>query len=233
MKCALHLSSSRLKCIVKEINSQRKKFIVLLRLLELLKIKKNSITALRHKGLRHFLATFKVINSKNGLHHFLMNLKDFNTEKGLRDFLTTLKAFNIQKEHHQFLETLEVFNFAKWLHHILMTLNVFQNCYFLECWWTATFEGLLSYHYFNNSLEWRWVSNFMALGKYFLFGTNFSWNEGSDICVNVEYVLFGHNFDFLGGCLVVTAHYLVGTNGYSTLPGGYCSLPPVTTCSDF
>ena len=77
------------------------------------------------------------------------------------------------------------------------------------------------------------MSNFIALGKYFLFGTNFSWNEGSDICFNVEYVLFGHNFDFLGGCLVVTAHYLVVTTGYSTLPGGYCSFSPVTTCSHF
>ena len=34
--------------------------------------------------------------------------------------------------------------------------------------------------------------------------------------------------DFLGGYLVVTAHYLVVTTSYSLLPGGYCLLLVVT-----
>ena len=45
--------------------------------LKLLKLKKNSITALRllkfltlEKGLHHFFTTFKVINAEKELHHF-------------------------------------------------------------------------------------------------------------------------------------------------------------------
>ena len=33
------------------------------------------------KRLRHFAATFKVINAEKGLHPFLTTLKVFNTEK--------------------------------------------------------------------------------------------------------------------------------------------------------
>ena len=62
-----------------------------------------------------------------------------------------------------------------------------------------------------NELDLLWVPNFIALGIYFIFGTKFSWNEGIDTCFNVECVLLGRNFDFLGGCLVVTACYLVVT----------------------
>ena len=57
------------------------------------------------------------------------------------------------------------------------------------------------------------MPNFIALGMYFLFGTNVSWNEGIDTCFNVECVLLGRNFDFLSGYLVVTACYLVFTDG--------------------
>ena len=48
---------------------------------KLLKLKKNSITALRllkfltlEKGLHHFFTTFKVINAEKELHHFLTTL---------------------------------------------------------------------------------------------------------------------------------------------------------------
>ena len=57
---------------------------------------------------------------------------------------------------------------------------------------------------------------------YYFFGTKFSWNEGIDIFFNVKCVLLGCNFDFLGGYLVVTAHYPVVT-------GGSCSLLLVLT----
>ena len=52
----------------------------------------------------------------------------------------------------------------------------------------------------------------------FIFGTKFSWNEGFDTCFNVECVLLGRN---LGGCLVVTARYLVVIGRYCSLLGGY------------
>ena len=49
--------------------------------LKLLKLKKNSITALRllkfltlEKGLHHFFTTFKVIDAERELHHFLTTL---------------------------------------------------------------------------------------------------------------------------------------------------------------
>ena len=70
------------------------------------------------------------------------------------------------------------------------------------------------------------MPNFIASGICFIFGTKFSQNEGMDTCFNVEYVFLGRNFDFLGGCLVVTARYLVVT-------GGYCSLTLVTARSHF
>ena len=95
-----------------------------------------------------------------------------------------------------------------------MTLKVFQNSYSVECWWTATSEGRLSYHMFINEPDLLWVPSFIALGIYFLFGTKFSRNEGIDICFNVEYVLLGRNFDFLGG--------------YRSLPSGYYWLQLVT-----
>ena len=54
-------------------------------LLKLLKLKKNSITALQllrflilKNGLRHFLTTFKVTNADIALHHILMTLKVFS-----------------------------------------------------------------------------------------------------------------------------------------------------------
>ena len=84
-----------------------------------------------------------------------------------------------------------------------------------------------------NELDLLWVPNFIALGIYFNFRTKFSWNEEIDTCFNVEYVLLGRNFDFCGGCLVVTARYLVVAAGYSLLPGGYNSLLVVTACSHF
>ena len=54
------------------------------------------------------------------------------------------------------------------------------------------------------------MPNFIALAIYFLFGTKFSWNEGIDVCFNVECVILDHNFDFIGGYLVVTAHFIGG-----------------------
>ena len=58
--------------------------------LKLLKLKNNSITALRllkflilKKGLHHFLTTFKVINVKKGLNHFLTTLIVFNPNLGV------------------------------------------------------------------------------------------------------------------------------------------------------
>ena len=89
--------------------------------LKLLKLKKNSITALQ-------LLQFLIL------------------KKGLRHFLATLKVFTIEKGLHHFLETLKGFNFEKRLHLILMTLKVFQNSYSLECWWAVASEGRLSYH---------------------------------------------------------------------------------------
>ena len=41
-------------------------------------------------------------------------------------------------------------------------------------------------------------------------------------------VLLGCDFDSLGGCLMVTACYLVVTGGYCSLPGGYWWLLLVT-----
>ena len=43
----------------------------------------------------------------------------------------------------------------------------------------------------------------------------------------------GCDFDSLGGCLMVTAYYLVVTVGYCSLPGGYWWLLLVTVCSQF
>ena len=71
-----------------------------------------------------------------------------------------------------------------------------------------------------NELDLLWLPNFIALGIYFIFGTTFSWNEGI--------LLLGRNFDFLGGYLVVTAHYLVVTARYWWLllvTARYCSFP--------
>ena len=74
-----------------------------------------------------------------------------------------------------------------------------------------------------------WESNFIALGIYFLSGTKFSWKEETDACFNFECVLLGRNFNFLGGYLVVTAHYIMVTTSYGPLPSSYCSLLVVTT----
>ena len=63
------------------------------------------------------------------------------------------------------------------------------------------------------------MPNFIALGIYFILGTKSSWNEGIHTYFNVEYVLLVRNSDFLGGSLVVTAHYLVVTCGYYLLLG--------------
>ena len=46
--------------------------------------------------------------------------------------------------------------------------------------------------------------------------------------INVEFVLLGRNLDFFGGYLVVTACYLVITNGHCSLlvvTARYCSFP--------
>ena len=51
-------------------------------------------------------------------------------------------------------------------------------------------------------------------GSILLLGTKLSGNEEIDTCFNVKCVLRRHNFDFLGGYLVVTAHYLVVTTRY-------------------
>ena len=79
-------------------------------------------------------------------------------------------------------------------------------------------------------LDLLWLPNFIVLGIYFIFGPKFSWNEGIDTCFNVELVLLGRNFDFLGGYLVVTAHYLVVAARYCSLFGGYWWLLLVTAC---
>ena len=72
-----------------------------------------------------------------------------------------------------------------------------------------------------NKFDLRWVANFIALATYFIFGTKFSRNEVIDTCFNVECVLLGRNLDFLGGYLMVTAHFLVVTASYCLLPDGY------------
>ena len=173
-------------CIIWKLNEAwplKKDSVTFLRLLKLLKLKKNSTTAL----------PLKVLNTEKG-HHHCINV--FNAERGLHHFLRTLKVFNIEKGLHHFLETLKGFNFEKWLHHILMTLKVFQNSYSGE-------QSLVkvAYHiiFMINELHLLWVPNFIAIGIYFLFGTKFSWNEETDTCFNVECVLLGRNFDFLGG----------------------------------
>ena len=124
-----------------------------LTVVKLLKLKKNSTTALwllkfliLKKGLRCFLTTLKVFNPEKRHHHCL---KVFNTEKGLHHLLRTLKVFNIEKELHHFLETLKGFNFEKWLRHILITRKVYQNSYSVLCWWTAASESRLSYHIYD------------------------------------------------------------------------------------
>ena len=43
-------------------------------------------------------------------------------------------------------------------------------------------------------------------------------------------MLLGLNFDFLGGCLVGTARYLVVTARYLVVTGIYCLLLVVTAC---
>ena len=106
-------------CIIWKLNEAwplKKDSVTFLRLLKLLKLKKNSTTAL----------WLKVFNTEKGHHHCI---KVFNTEKGLHHFLRTLKAFNIGKGLHHFLETLKGFTFKRWLYHILLTLKVFQNSY--------------------------------------------------------------------------------------------------------
>ena len=62
-----------------------------------------------------------------------------------------------------------------------------------------------------NERDLLWLPNVITLGINFVFGTKFSWNEGIDTCFNTQYVLLGRKFDFLGGYLVVFAHYLVVT----------------------
>ena len=79
-----------------------------------------------------------------------------------------------------------------------------------------------------NELDLLWVLSFIALGIYFIFGTKFSWNVEIDTCFNVEFVLLGRNFDFLGSYLVITARYLVITDGCCSLRGGYWWLLLVT-----
>ena len=123
------------------------------RLLQFLKLKENSTTALRllkflilKKGLRCFFTTRKVFNPGKR-HHYC--LKVFNTEKGLHHFLRTPKGSNNEKGLHPFLETVKDFNFEKWLRHILITRRVYQNSYSVECWWTAPSEGRVSYHIYN------------------------------------------------------------------------------------
>ena len=108
----------------------------LLRLLKLLKLKNNYITALwllkfliMKKELHHFLMTIKVFNTEKG-HHCCF--KVFNTKKGLHHFLRIVTVFVIEKGLRHFFETLKGLNIEKWLHHILMTLKVFQNSYSAE-----------------------------------------------------------------------------------------------------
>ena len=172
-------------------NHWKKDSVTFLRLLKLLKLKKNSTTAL----------PLKVLNTEKG-HHHCINV--FNVERGLHHFLRTLKVFNIEKGLHHFLETLKGFNFEKWLHHILMTLKVFQNSYSGE-------QSLVNVAYFIifmiNKLRLLWGPNFIALGINFLFGAKFSWNEETDTCSNVEYVLLDGNFDFLGYCSLPNGYY--------------------------
>ena len=74
-------------CIIWKLNEPwplKKDSVTFLRLLKLLKLKKNSITAL----------LLKVFNTEKGHHHCI---KVFNTEKGLHHLLRTLKVFNIGK----------------------------------------------------------------------------------------------------------------------------------------
>ena len=95
----------------------------------------------------------------------------------------------------------------------------------------------------SNKLDLLCLSNFIALAIYFIFETKFSWNDVIGTCFSIECVLLGRNFGFVGGYLVVAAHYLVVTACYCSLlrgywwlllfTGGYCSLPLVTARSHF
>ena len=160
--CALYLSSWRLKCYYNQRNSvgtDRENIvpgnlIIILKLNEAWPLKKNSYsdfrTALKafktQRKLHHCLTALKVFNTEKRHHHCL---KVFNTVKGLHYFRRTLKVFNIAKGLHHLLETLRGFNFKKWLRHILITRKIYQNSYSVECWWTATSEGRLSYHIYD------------------------------------------------------------------------------------
>ena len=68
------------------------------------------------------------------------------------------------------------------------------------------------------------LDQFHSIRDIFPFWTKYFW--GIDTCFDVEYVLLDPNFDFLGDYLVFTAHYLVVTTGY-------CSLPLVAARSHF
>ena len=61
------------------------------------------------------------------------------------------------------------------------------------------------------------MPNFIALEIYFNFGAKSSWNVEIDTYFNAECVLLARNFNFFGGYLVVTARYLVVTDGYWSL----------------
>ena len=172
-------------------------------LLKLLKLKKNSITALQ---LLKFLILKKDTITCLRLLKFLALKKDFITSWRL------LKVLYLKNDSIIFLWLLKFFKVA-----------ILQN---------AGEQSLLkvAYHiiFMINELYLLWVLSFIALEIYYLFGTKFSWKEETDTCFNVECVLLGCKFDFLGGYLVATARYLIITTGYCLLPDGDYSLLVVT-----
>ena len=134
LKCGLHLSSWRLKCIVKEIQSKKemysqrnsvgtdrkycsRKFMHHMKLKKAWSLKNNSVFSLQ---------LLKLLKLKNNSITALQLLKFLILKKGLCDFLTTLKVINAKKGLYHFLMTLKVFNTEKWLHDFLWLLKLIK-----------------------------------------------------------------------------------------------------------
>ena len=139
LKCALHLSSWRLKCYYNQANSvgTDRENVVPRNLIIIWK--HNEVWPLKNSSYGHFLAALKAFKTQRELHHCLAALQFFNTKKGHRWFIMTLKVFNPEKRRHHclkgfntekglphLLRTLKVLNIEKVLHHFLETLKGFN-----------------------------------------------------------------------------------------------------------
>ena len=188
-------------CITWKLNEPwplKKDSVTFLRLLKLLKLKKNSITVLKFLIPR--------------LHHFLRTLKVFNIGKGLNHFLETLKGFS----------------FEKWLYHILMTLKVFQNSYSgeqslvkvayhiifmineLHLLWVPNFIAIGIYFLFGTKFSWNEETDTCFNVECVLLERNFDF-----LGCTARY-------------LMVTTGYCSLPCGYCSLSCGYWSLLVVT-----